>query len=128
MSNEHIEELREWLQGRRPGWDIRPAVRALIEQQAAPVGEREAFEAWFNKEKLPSVSYGNPNILKKPLWPAFQAGAAHQRQQAREVVMPPLMPSEPFTTIDRGSKNFRAGWNAYAQEFARLNKGAGSHE
>lgn len=51
------------------------------ESKAAPVGEREAFETWFNKEKLPSVSYGNPNILKKPLWPAFQAGAAYQRTQ-----------------------------------------------
>lgn len=93
MSNEHIEELREWLQGRRPGWDIRPAVRALIEAaadaleaKAAPVGEREAFEAWatsvgyhierdmFQREKYQST-------LTWELWRVWQAGAAYQRAQ-----------------------------------------------
>jgi len=41
--------------------------------------------------------------------------------QARAVVMPERMKTEPFTTIDRGSKNYKAGWNGCLNEVARLN-------
>ena len=37
------------------------------------------------------------------------------------VVMPDRMKVEPFTTIDRGSKNYKAGYNAALAEVARLN-------
>lgn len=37
------------------------------------------------------------------------------------VVMPDRMKVEPFTTIDRGSKNYKAGYNAAIAEVARLN-------
>lgn len=37
------------------------------------------------------------------------------------VVMPERMKTEPFTTIDRGSKNYKAGYNAAIAEVAKLN-------
>lgn len=37
------------------------------------------------------------------------------------VVMPERMKVEPFTTIDRGSKNYKAGYNAAIVEVAKLN-------
>lgn len=37
------------------------------------------------------------------------------------VVIPDRMKVEPFTTIDRGSKNYKAGYNAAIAEVARLN-------
>jgi hypothetical protein len=39
-------------------------------------GEREAFEAWFSAEVAEKVSYGNPDILRRQLWPAWKARAA----------------------------------------------------
>ena len=38
------------------------------------------------------------------------------------MVMPDRMKVEPFTTIDRGSKNYKAGYNAALAEVARLNE------
>ena len=53
-------------------------------------------------------------------------GAAHQRQQAREVVMPKRQePDDEWHYVMRERSH---GWNACLDEFARLNKGAGSHE
>lgn len=37
------------------------------------------------------------------------------------VVLPPKRDTQPFTTINRGSDNYIAGWNAYANELKRLN-------
>ena len=37
------------------------------------------------------------------------------------VVMPERMKVEPFTTIDRGSKSYKAGYNAAISEVAKLN-------
>ena len=93
-------------------------------------GEREAYEAW----KLSMKPYGFDGF------DAFQAGAAHQRQQAREVVMPDVSAMAKVLSdraadacnIDRADN-----WAMYGQEYiddvqamlevARLNKG-GSHE
>lgn len=144
MSNELIEKLREYADGEGSVQaymaDVMRQAADALEAKAAPVGEREAFEVAYAEirgcltaDVVRQLRRGDDYAETKNerlniAWRAYQAGAAHQRQQAWEVVMPPLMPSEPFTTIDRGSKNFKAGWNACAQEFARLNKGAGSHE
>lgn len=38
------------------------------------------------------------------------------------VVLPDRLKTEPFTTIDRGSKNYKAGYNAALAEVARLNE------
>ena len=37
------------------------------------------------------------------------------------MVMPERMKTEPFTTIDLGSKNYKAGYNAAIAEVAKLN-------
>ena len=37
------------------------------------------------------------------------------------VVLPDRLKTEPFTTIDRGSKNYKAGYNAAIAEVAKLN-------
>lgn len=44
--------------------------------KAAPVGERQAFEAWFNREVWKDGCYGNPDILMRQLWPCWQARAS----------------------------------------------------
>lgn len=43
------------------------------------------------------------------------------RQAQRKTVMPERMTMRPFQTVDRGSTNYKAGWNAYDDEFTRLN-------
>ena len=99
------------------GWQ---AGAAGIEAKAAPVGEREAFEAWCEE---------SGQYVKSPVvFEAFQAGAAHQRQQAREVVMPERKPIEALDFNRTTADVLNEGWNACLDEFARLNKGAGSHE
>ena len=37
------------------------------------------------------------------------------------MVMPDRMKVEPFTTIDRGSKNYKAGYNAAISDAIKLN-------
>lgn len=99
-----------------------------LESSAAPVGEREAFEAWTRKEyafdddMLRKSNEGHyPYAKPANMWDAYQAGAAHQRQQAREVVMPERKecddgyPSDDWLCV--------TAWNACLDEFARLNAG-----
>ena len=108
------------------GWQARAAG---IEAKAAPVGEREAFEAhmrvggYSNPDKHPDGSYVSSAM--ELWWQGWKARAAHQRQQAREVVMPERKDESQY----RGTGLIAARqWNACLDEFARLNKGAGSHE
>lgn len=46
---------------------------------------REMFEAWFDKEVLPTISYGSPDILKRPMWRPFNAAL-----DAVEIELPSL--------------------------------------
>ena len=75
------------------------------------------------------------------MWNFYQAGAAHQRQQAREVVMPDVSAMAKVLSdraADACNINRDDNWAMYGQEYiddvqamlgvARLNKGAGSHE
>lgn len=48
-------------------------------------------------------------------------GGSGNATVAVAVVMPDRMKVEPFTTIDRGSKNYKAGYNAAIAEVAKLN-------
>lgn len=34
---------------------------------------RELFDAWFDKEVLPTISHGSPDILKRQMWRPFNA-------------------------------------------------------
>ncbi|WP_457967720.1 hypothetical protein M1D68_16165 [Pseudomonas sp. R4-84] len=55
---------------------------------------------------------------------AALAEVAEVTQGQREpvaVALPPKRETQPFRTIDRGSDNYTAGWNAYANELKRLN-------
>ena len=51
------------------------------------------------------------------LWTFYQAGAAHQRQQAREVVMPERKVAQHGDVLSFQGE----GWNACLDEIARLN-------
>ncbi|WP_395504776.1 hypothetical protein [Ectopseudomonas hydrolytica] len=44
---------------------------------------RELFDAWFDKEVLPTISYGSPDILKRQMWKPFSAAL-----DAVEIVFP----------------------------------------
>lgn len=50
-----------------------------------------------------------------------ECGGSGNATVAVVMVMPDRMEVEPFTTIDRGSKNYKAGYNAALAEVARLN-------
>ena len=94
------------------GWQ---AGAASIEAKAAPVGEREAFEAWLG---ITPCGAAHDLAVK-----AFQAGAAYQRQSGVE--MPEYQDAEGL--LHPFMKDRAIGWNACLNEFERLN-GAGSHE
>jgi len=96
-----------------------------LNQYGEPVGEREAFEEWLLTTGIPLTDI-NPYALAS--WDAWKASAAHQRQQAREVVMPERKPIEALDFNRTTTDVLNEGWNACLDEFARLNKGAGSHE
>lgn len=51
-----------------------------------------------------------------------ECGGSGNATVAAVMVMPDRMKVEPFTTIDRGSKNYKAGYNAALAEVARLNE------
>ena len=50
-----------------------------------------------------------------------ECGGSGNATVAEVMVIPDRMKVEPFTTIDRGSKNYKAGYNAAIAEVARLN-------
>lgn len=50
-----------------------------------------------------------------------ECGGSGNATVAEVMVMPDRMKVEPFTTIDRGSKNYKAGYNAAIAEVAKLN-------
>lgn len=139
--------------------DLTPQQRLELARgnKAAPVGEREAFEAWTRKEyafdddMLRKSNEGHYSYAKPAnMWDAYQAGAAHQRQQAREVVMPSAeiladlfvgCPLPKTVRVDecalapdyphRFGTNLLTWGEArlmFGEMLARLNKGAGSHE
>lgn len=49
-----------------------------------------------------------------------ECGGSGNATEAEVMVMPDRMKVEPFTTIDRGSKNYKAGYNAAIAEVASL--------
>lgn len=50
-----------------------------------------------------------------------ECGGSGNATVAEVMVMPDRMKVEPFTTIDRGSKSYKAGYNAAIAEVAKLN-------
>lgn len=50
-----------------------------------------------------------------------ECGGSGNATVAEVMVMPDRMKVEPFTTIDRGSKNYKSGYNAAIAEVAKLN-------
>lgn len=112
-----------------------------LEAKAAPVGERESFEAAYAAEYSAARGvectasdiagmrkgdgYGDRPYLNGQ-WKGFQAGAAYQRQSG--VVVPHdllIRVLEPVTSEQY--INSKRELLALMREFARLN-GAGSHE
>ena len=116
----------------RPGSEAAPWVieeikrmEAAIEAKAAPVGERDAAIAWYK-----NADWGN-ECFEDGVVRGFQAGAAHQRQQAREVVMPDDLEELLTEVVDihrRRGVVLTIHIEQIADILARLNKGAGSHE
>lgn len=51
-----------------------------------------------------------------------ECGGSGNASLAVVMVIPDRVEVEPFTTIDRGSKNYKAGYNAALSEVARLNE------
>lgn len=87
-------------------------IQALYAEQPAPVADHpqcEECKGWGYHEN----HYDGGGT---------ECGACGGSGNATVVmVMPDRMEVEPFTTIDRGSKNYKAGYNAALAEVARLN-------
>lgn len=81
--------------------------------------ERALFEAWFTKEIEPSVSYGNPDILRRSYWTAWQARAQLPTPGGEVPDGWKLVPVEPtqemlFACEDAGSiQNHQRGKRIY---------------
>lgn len=66
---------------------------------------RELFEAWFDKEVLPTISYGSPDILKRQMWRPFNAA-----MDAVEIELPSKFENAPPYA------SFQGGWNDMREE------------
>lgn len=113
--------------------DLTPQQRLELARgtEAAPVGEREAFDQWF---------FCASNSLlaewEDAAWEGFQAGAAHQRQSGvandaeGSAVQKSFWAGFELAALRLFDTDIRKAWNHYraTAAFARLNKGAGNHE
>ena len=84
-------------------------------KQGEPVAELQV--AFFEHGPMATINWFTPS--------AFESGATklYAEQPAPvAVVMPERMKVEPFTTIDRGSKSYKAGYNAAIAEVSKLNR------
>lgn len=119
MSKELIFKLRSiaLLSDRADVREATGQAADALEAKAAPVGEREAFEAAY--AECVESGWSSVKHLGRLM---FEKGATHQRQQAREVVMPERKECDDgYPSDDWLCAN---AWNACLDEFARLNKGA----
>ena len=104
------------------GWQARAAG---IEAKAAPVGEREDDRAAIHQLAFElGGTEGGEYLLDLDDLNAVIDAAYQRGQQAREVEMPTLVVKESGEWGDAYERGFKAA----LREFARLNKGAGSHE
>lgn len=90
MSNELIERLKSYIpsgDGHNSQYanDLADAV-VFLKAKAAPVGERDAFMELWSRGKFEPAFKEDFELCRQ----CFQAGATHQRQQAREVVVPDI--------------------------------------
>ena len=126
MSKKLIDRLRNAaiLATSECAWLMTEAADAL-EAKAAPVGERDDDRAAIHQLAFElGGTEGGEYLLDLDDLNAV-IDAAHQRQQAREVVMPER---KELPDLLLATYHENRGWNACLDEFARLNKGAGSHE
>jgi hypothetical protein len=96
------------------------SVQHLNMVSAHPAGEVPEVVGYLltKGNQLSRMPAGNQD---RPLMTVAQHTRIIAALQARAVVMPERMKTQPFTTIDRGSKNYKAGWNGCLNELARLN-------
>ncbi|MBO6278742.1 MAG: hypothetical protein J6N20_15200 [Pseudomonas sp.] len=99
-------------------WDnlgkLKEGIHKLYAEQPAPVADHtqcEECKGWGYHE----------NHHEGGGTECGECGGSGNATVAVAVVMPDRMKAEPFTTIDRGSKNYKAGYNAALAEVARLN-------
>lgn len=105
--------------------DVREAVGQAadaLEAKSALVGDGRGHDIKGSRKALGAMNAK----LKAKIGRLERELASYQRQQAREVVMPERQePDDEWHYVMRERSH---GWNACLDEFARLNKGAGSHE
>ena len=117
----HVAQLQEAAKRNVKPWEdtfpptLLPAYIARINaEQPAPVADQaqcEECKGWGYHE----------NHHEGGGTECGECGGSGNATVAVAVVMPDRMKAEPFTTIDRGSKNYKAGYNAALAEVARLN-------
>ena len=127
MSKELIEKLREKAESLTTTVGVMNLLHEAadaLEAKAAPVGERGAFEAYIrvgghsNPDKHPDGSY--VSSVMELWWQGWKARAAHQRQQALEVVMPDVSTMAKVLSdraADACNIDRTDNWAMYGQEY-----------
>lgn len=99
-------------------WDnlgkLKEGIHKICAEQPAPVADHtqcEECKGWGYHE----------NHYEGGGTECGECGGSGNATVAEVMVMPDRMKVEPFTTIDRGSKNYKAGYNAAIAEVAKLN-------
>lgn len=101
--------------------------QALIAELRAEVERLSDTNARIADEQARNLDYKSAWLEVSALadqWAEKNARLLAQLQAApaeRGIVLPDKFQMEPFQTVDRGSTDYKAGWNGYANKFARLN-------
>lgn len=117
----HVAQLQDAVKRNVKPWEdtfpptLLPAYIASINaEQPAPVADHtqcEECKGWGYHE----------NHYEGGGTECGECGGSGNASVAEMMVMPDRMVVEPFTTIDRGSKSYKAGYNAAIAEVAKLN-------
>lgn len=81
------------------------AGRARLNQPASAGDERAAFDTWFARDVWNEGCYGNPDILRRQLWPCWQARAALSANHSEQFGQ-----AAKFTLGDRVRKTKGSQW------------------
>jgi hypothetical protein len=105
-------------------WEYR--TRKLYAEQPAPVAVDLACDRAYRNGLQRGFALGENGQIEQyqKEFDCYQREilqAGKEKPAPVAVVMPERMEAVPFTTIDRGSKNYKAGYNAAIAKIARLN-------
>lgn len=94
--------------------------KPAAQHQGKPVAWVECSPAWL-KAGGDCATASRICVGREGISHLHPAHSSAEQPAPVAVVIPERMKTEPFTTINRGSKNYKAGYNAAIAEVAKLN-------